>query len=359
MAAIPGVDVIVVSPGSTRGLQIADRDLASMLEAIGASVLLQKIRVPRRRLGDPFDDLLESWATHRAVRSAVARLRPRCLIFSSPTSALLASPGSLPHAIWFDQPAPFHLHGVRNAVIRGLERRALDRATILLPYSQEAMHHVVATSVPVAVVPTPVTESRASPDGDREDLVTTYAAGPSDKGLDLICQAWSRTAMSSRTRLIVAGIQREDAQAFLARRGVELPDDRVQFAGMLPQPEFLELLTRTRIFLTASRSEGFGQAALQALDAGCALVGAPGSGPFPALTLARQLDPAYVVRDRSPEALAGALSRALSAERAAEIEYRNRAHQLLAPYRRPRILDTLRHDVLPLLLGQAGPGAAV
>ena len=63
----------------------------------------------------------------------------------------------------------------------------------------------------------------------------------------------------------------------------------MELTGMLAADDFAALLGRARVSLSAARWEDFGQAPLQALDHGAALVSAPAGGPFPALAVAREL----------------------------------------------------------------------
>ncbi|MGB2710215.1 MAG: hypothetical protein WBC33_01775, partial [Conexibacter sp.] len=75
----------------------------------------------------------------------------------------------------------------------------------------------------------------------------------------------------------------------------------------------------------------------------------PAPGPYPALALARRLDPTLVGED-----LAGAIRRALDAP---DDGYPQRAAALLAPYRQAAFEATVRERVLPALVHSAGSDA--
>jgi glycosyltransferase involved in cell wall biosynthesis len=151
-------------------------------------------------------------------------------------------------------------------------------------------------------------------------------------------------------RLVVTGIPAEQARAFLARRGISEPE-RLELAGVLSQDEFGALLSRARVFLSAARWEDFGLAPLEALDRGAVLACAPGGGPFPALTIARELEPRFIAGDRGADALAGVLEAALGEGEAALAAYREGARKRLEPYRPQAIVTRMRDEVLPVLLG--------
>jgi glycosyltransferase involved in cell wall biosynthesis len=124
----------------------------------------------------------------------------------------------------------------------------------------------------------------------------------------------------------------------------------LELAGMLDQSEFRGLLSRAKVFLSAARWEDFGIAPLEALERGAVLVCAPGRGPFPALRIARALEPRFVASARSPEALAQALVNAFAADEPALAAYRAAAREQLRPYRHAAQLARLREQVLPALL---------
>jgi glycosyltransferase involved in cell wall biosynthesis len=126
--------------------------------------------------------------------------------------------------------------------------------------------------------------------------------------------------------------------------GVELPDPPagVRAAGRLTPAQFRGLLGRARAFVTAARREDYGIAALEALACGCQLVTTPSPGPYPALELARALDPRLVSAD-----LAGAIRSALDDPRP---DYARRAAELLAPFAPAAVDRTVAERVLPRLV---------
>jgi hypothetical protein len=94
--------------------------------------------------------------------------------------------------------------------------------------------------------------------------------------------------------------------------------------------------------MAAPRREDFGIGALEALADGAMLVTTPAAGAYPALSLARQLDPRLVSDD-----LAGAVRAALDHPLPG---YAGRASELVAPYSREAVALTIRERVLPRLL---------
>ena len=116
----------------------------------------------------------------------------------------------------------------------------------------------------------------------------------------------------------------------------------MRFTGRLAPDEYRALLRRARVYVAAPRREDFGIAPLEALADGCMLVTTPSPGPYPALALARQLDPRLVGEDLAP-ALRAALDDPLP-------DYAQRAAQLLEPFSRAAVEATLAERVLPRLL---------
>ncbi|HET9718691.1 MAG TPA: glycosyltransferase [Solirubrobacteraceae bacterium] len=341
-------DVLILSLGTTRGLRVADGALRAMIEQAGVSAAISGIRVgatDRLRRGYPVNDIVESIAARRALGTALVRHRPRALIISTTTAALLAGRPPVPFAVWLDSPARLNRPGLRSSALHLLERRQLSRARLTLVHSLPAIAELPQGAARPAVVCAPIPESPLRA-GLGEPLVVAYAPDPKAKGLELL----SAVAHEMDVQMVLTGIAPERARAFLARRGLTVPRN-LELAGMLSQDRFAALLSRARIFLSAARWEDFGQAPLEAIDRGAQLVCAPAGGPFPALAITRALDPDFVASERTPAALARALSAALACDEPRVMAYRSAARAQLAPYRPPAVFARVRDEVLPALLG--------
>ena len=183
---------------------------------------------------------------------------------------------------------------------------------------------------------------------EREPVVLCYAGNPRKKGLDVIVQAWA-TADTGERRLVVTGIDPDEGRAFLRSRKVAEPTG-VEWAGNLEPERHVELLASAEAYMSASRYEDYGIAQLEALAAGTPLVTTPSAGPYEALALARELEPALVAGDHSPDALATALRMALAMPGDARRGYARRARELAAPYSEAEVARRLEQEVIPLLL---------
>ena len=343
-------DMLLVSLGTTRGLRIQDAQFARLAREAGASVAVTGVRIGltnRLRRGYPVNDIVEGIAARRALDAALRAHAPRSIVFSTTTAALLASAHGLPFAVWMDSPARLNRPGLRNAGLHALERRRLAAARLVLVLSAPAADALPRGSAPAVVISPPV--APAPPRPERSDpLAVAYVPDPKAKGLELLARAWAQVS-DGDAQLVISGIDPEHARAFLARRGVPVPG-RVELAGMLAPDAFGALLLRARAFVSAAAWEDFGQAPLQALDHGAALVCAPGGGPFPALAIARGLEPAFVASDRTPAALATAISAALARDEVRLAAYRASARERLGPFRHAEQLRRMRDLVLPALL---------
>src|SRR5207237_5749852 len=122
-----------------------------------------------------------------------------------------------------------------------------------------------------------------------------YAGNPHKRGLELLCEAWGDVG-STGSRLVVAGLDAAAARRYLRQAGVAEPTG-VEWAGRLSRERWLDLLTRTRVYVNASRYEDWGLAQMEALAAGSLLVTVPTAGSNEALALARRLAPQLVAVD--------------------------------------------------------------
>lgn len=349
-----GVDVLLVSLGTTHGLRLADAALVELLREAGASVASVVTGLGRgaavARLGPgayPLTDLVQAAAARRALRAGVSEHRPRAVVFSTTTAALLAGELDRPFAVWLDSPAVLNRPGRRSALTHRIERRCLAAASLVLPWSPAAQRALPAGSAASVVLPPPIPD-RAEPEGPRERIAVAYAAGPRDKGLDLLCRAWVAAALSN-TRLVVFGLDVDAARAFLRRADTPEPPG-VEWRGLAPAPEVRAALRRATAFVSATRWEDFGLVQLEALTDGALLVCAPAGGAFPALDLARSLDPALVAAERTPAALATAIHTAFDRNEPARAAYSDAATEELRRYRPDVVARTVATEVLPRLL---------
>ena len=320
-----GPDVLLVSLGSTAGLRDADADLAAAMRRAGASVAV--VRAARAREWRTMAGIDLAWAVNarRAAAAALRAARPRAVLYSTTTAALLwPEPG----AIRFDAPAAGNRPGRHGVWQRPVERRRLAAAPLLVPCSPGGLAEAPLPHAPAVVVPIPVAPAAAAA-GLRDVAAVTYGANPHKKGLDRVLAAW-RLARREGETLVVAGLVGRDEAG-------------VRFAGLLPRPEYRALLARARVFVTAPRREDYGMAQLEALADGCLLVTTPAPGPYAALPLARALDARLVGDD-----LAGALRTALDAPAP---DYAERARAALAPFAPEAVDATVAGELLPQLLG--------
>ncbi len=321
-------DVLLVSLGGTAGLREADAELAASLRRAGATVA--EARAARPRELRTYALIEFAWARNArvAAAAAIAAHRPRAVLYSSTTAALL---GPVPGAIRFDAPAAGNRPGRHGVWQRPVERRRFAASPLLVPWSEGGLAEAPRPHGEAIVVPMPVEPSGpAVPWAQRDVAAITYGANPEKKGLADVLAAWARVRRPGE-ELIVAGLD-------------GLSADGVRYAGMLARPEYRALLRRARVFVAAPRREDYGIAQLEALADGCALVTTASPGPYAALPLARSLD-ARLVRN-GPAQLAVAVRAALDAPAAG---YAARAAEALRPWRRAEVDRIVREELLPRL----------
>ncbi len=348
------IDVLLLSLGTTFGWRVADSAFLKQLERAGASTAAVSVHfgaAGRLRRAYPVTDLVEASAARRALRAALREHRPRSLVISSTTAAMLADAGPLAHAIRLDAPASLNRPGPQNAVLRALERRALGRATLVLPWSRAALAALPPGVGPAVVVAPPVVRS-GEPAWRRERLAVAYTPDVKAKGLDIVCAAWAAAAIED-ARLQVFGVEPEAALAHLRRTATPVAAS-IEFAGWRAPAEFRAALRRARAYAGGARWEDFGQAPLEALADGALLATVPSGGPFEALALARELHPGLVAPSLEPAALAAALRSAFELPERETRAYRERAADLLQRFDPEAIQRVVEREVVPPLLSAGG-----
>ena len=335
MSGPPGADVLLVSLGATPGLCASDAQLLASLRRAGARAELARAERPRPVRTFALTDLAWARAARRAAAEQLERHSPRAVIYSTGTAALL---WPRPGAVRLDSLAAANRPGRHGVWQRPLERRRLARAPLVVPTSTGVLAEAPVRARRSVVVPIPV-EPSGPPRAyrEREVAALTYANHPHKKGLDRVLSAWA-SARRAGEELHVAGLEEPELRAYAGR----VPDG-VRAAGRLEAGAYRTLLRSARVFVAAARRAEHGLAPLEALADGCVLVTAESPGPYPALALARALDPRLVGSD-----LPGALRIALDDPAP---DYAERALAGLAPHRQAAVDAVVAAELLPALLG--------
>jgi glycosyltransferase involved in cell wall biosynthesis len=323
--------VLLVSLGATAGLRSSDAELAASLGRAGADVTVAAALAPRAVRTLALTDLVWARAARVAATGAIARARPDAIIYSTITAALLAPE---PGAIRLDALSVANRPGRHGIWQRPRERRVLVRAPLLLPVSEGALAGAPAGIGRVIVVPIAVERSGVALEGEQRDIAAiTYATNPAKKGLDVVLAAWS-AARRDGEELLIAGVG-----------GVPDGAEGVRALGALERGEYRALLRRARVYIAASRREEYGIAQLEALADGAMLVSTETPLSYPALDIARELDPRLVGAD-----LAAAIRVALDDPRPG---YAAAAAPALEPFATASVDRIVAERVLPALSGLA------
>jgi len=328
----PGdIDVLIVSVGATTGWRAAARELGAAFQTAGARTVTVDTGPVREVRTFMLTDFVQALAARRAATRGIAAHRPRVVVYCSMTAALL---WPRPGVIWLDAIAAENRPGRHGLWQRLVERRRLREAPLVLMMAPDSLAPLPAAERPASVVVPVAVQSSGRAVGVRDVDVVAYAADPIKRRLDFLLDTWQRARRGEET-MMVTGIEGR----------ADVPG--VRFTGRLAPEEFRALLRRARVFVAASRREDFGIAQLEALADGAMLATTPAPGAYPALALARELDPRLVSEDLVP-ALRAALDDPAPG-------YAAHAAQLIAPFARDAVATTLSQHVLPRLL--AGWGA--
>ena len=323
-------DILLVSLGSTAGLRASDAELAASLERAGAGVVVAAALPQRSWRTLALTDLAWARAARAAALDAISRERPRAVIYSTITAALL---GPTSGAIRFDALCAQNRPGRHGLWQRPRERTLLARAPLLLPVSDAALTGAPPHAGRVVVTPIVVEPSGPPLEASSRDIAAiTYAANPHKKGLDRVLAAWAK-ARRAGEELYVAGVS--DVPAI----------DGVRVLGTLERSAYRALLRRARVYIASPRREEYGIAQLEALADGAMLVSSETAVPYAALALAREVDARLIGAD-----LAGAIRTALDDPRPG---YAAAVAPLLEPFSAARVDRVVAEQVLPALIGAA------
>lgn len=357
------VDVLVISLGTTFGLQAADEQLVRALQRAGLTVELARAAPVRAVRTLPLTDLTQALAARSAARAALRRVTPRRLIYSTTTAALL---WPRPGAIRFDALAQATRPGRHGVWQRAVERRRLRAATLLLPWAEGSLAGADAAALarPRVVVPIAI-GGDAAPGGasasapadavtgarsaaaallatlapGEQAVAVTYAADARKKGLDRLLAAWA--------------LVRRPGEQLLVTGRAQLPPELgtpagVRCVGRLEPGVFPALVGAVGVLALAPRREDYGLVQLEALAEGARVVTCAATGPYAALPLIRALWPEQVVADGDDAAALGAALRHAIDAGSSEAE-RARAAAAVAPWQPAALQRRVERELVPTL----------
>ena len=176
-------------------------------------------------------------------------------------------------------------------------------------------------------------------------------AGPEGQGTRRARGRLGRPPRSPDARLEVFGLDPDWARSHLRRTGVPEPAT-LDLRGTVPAAEFRARLRRAHAYVAGARWEDWGQAPLEALADGALLATVPSGGPVrgPAAGARARRRRSWRARStarRSPRRSAPRSSMPEERVRA----YRERAAELMRPYRSEAVQETVTRELLPALLG--------
>jgi glycosyltransferase involved in cell wall biosynthesis len=345
-------DIALISLGTTPGLRSADQAFADIAQRAGLSCEVVNVGVGKSgalRRQSAVTDYVEA----RAARTAASGVKAKVVVYSTVTAALMQKPKGR-YAVRFDSPAAENRQGATGTWSRRREAKVLAGADLLLPWGDAAVEFIPDEARGVPAIPLhvpidgrPSAERSASIAGteERDIDALAYAGYPEKRGLDVLIQAWQTSGLHTNRRLRITGIDRNRALEFLKKKKITEPLG-VEWSGLLEPGQFRYTLSRTRVFVNASRREDHGLSQLEALAAGAALVTVASQGPYEALPIATKLDARLI----SPTVTSQSLAFALQAGFQVDLdEYAGRANELLRPYRRDAIQQVFESQVLPAL----------
>jgi glycosyltransferase involved in cell wall biosynthesis len=345
-------DIALISLGTTPGLRNADQSFVEMAQHAGLTCELIDVGVGKSgalRRQSTMTDIVEA----RAARNAASGVKAKVVVYSTVTAALMQRPKGK-YAVRFDSPAAENRQGLSGVWSRSKEEKLLAGADVLLPWGNAALKFIPdkAKSVPAIPLHVPIeggpsAQRSASIAGteERDIDVLAYAGYPEKRGLDVLIQAWQTSGLHMNKRLRVTGIDRNRALEFLKKKKIAEPIG-IEWSGLLEPGQFRYTLSRTRVFVNASRREDHGLSQLEALAAGSALVTVASDGPYEALPLATKLDSRLISPSVSSQSLAFALRAGFQVDLD---DYAQRAAEMLRPYRRDAIQEVFNTQVLPAL----------
>ncbi len=354
---MPGLNVVLVSSGTTLGQVVSDIEFEGMLT--DAQVQVTRITPNFPRFAQRVDiiqliDLVEAWTLAKTLRRYLRQNHPDAIIFATTTATLLQPKAVLRRSVLrFDALACENRTGHFSGISRRLERRAQRYVRGLMPWSSTLSPGLgrvafLDRAAIVIAMPPPLYPTILDDTARQRGRVLCYASNPRKKGLDTMVRAWAELDRPRPATLVVVGVEPARAKKFLHNRGIDVPGG-VEFHGNLSQAAFHDQLRRADVYLAASRYEDFGIAQLEAVNLGAVLVTTNSGGPFEARAMLQTVDPALIADQPTASSLASSMKYALDMSAPARAECVRECRTMLDPFMRNVLVDRIKSKLRPVL----------
>jgi glycosyltransferase involved in cell wall biosynthesis len=340
-------DYLIVAENSSAGQKIYNNQRKRMLEELGYCVESVSFSIPTVRL--TLDFLRVAYVYKKNLEEYLKGVKPEFIEFCCPATIILQNRNMIEKyktIASFDLPFGVNMWHFCSSILHYLEKKKYHDVDMLISWTRYGklfltdkytIEEEKVIWIPYTLHPDEVVYKIA----DDGFAISYCSKEMRRKGLDILVKAWSM--IHENKKLVVAGVNKDDATLYLKKKKVKIPDN-VEFAGMLMREEYLSILAKSSFFVSASRFEEFGIALLEALSYGKPVAATPTIGPSEFL---REIDKNLISASFSPVDLANTIK--YIEEHTGDEKIKKDIKKYVDNYNYSNIRERLKKDVLDVL----------
>lgn len=278
------IDYLIVTENATLGQKMYTNQRKEMLEDLGYAAKIVCFTSPSIKI--TLDFLRIAYIYKKNLEKYLNRVKPEIVEFYCPSTLILQNKKLIKNfktIASFDLPFGVNIWHFGSSLLHYLENKKFHEVDLIISLTKYGKHFLInkygieekkIVHIPYALDARKIKSYKVSDEG----FALSYCSKDrlERKGLDILIKAWS--LLPKNKKLVITGLDKIDATHYLNKKNIKVPNN-VKLIGLLTREKYLNTLTKSSFFVSASRFEEFGQIIIEALSLRKPVVSTPTIGP--------------------------------------------------------------------------------